>query len=162
MTVGIDRARLLGPILSGKDVDINIYGAGVYDGTFGSSMSEKREHKLVQGSRKDLTPIGMTCGEYVPGAFTVKMAVQSAMMVKEGLAALAGGTSYGDAVFDLTMALSRNDNPNAPVILYAFADVVLVEPKLDTASTIDELVEELGFMYLRSNVNGLTLFSANT
>lgn len=160
--IGIDRSRLAGPILSGKDVDINIYGAGVYDGTFGSSTSEKRERKGVVGSRKDLTWIGMTCGEYTPGVFTVKVAAQTAMMIKEGIAALEpNGTSFGDAVFDLTMALSRNDNPNAPVILYAYADVVLVEAKLDTESTIEELKEELTFQPVRSNVNGLSLWSSN-
>jgi hypothetical protein len=163
MTIGIDRARLQGTILSGRSVDVNVYGAGVFDGWFGLGYNEKRERKLVQGSRRDLTPIGKTAGVYVPGAFTLKFAEQTAMMIKEVLAALEpNGTSFGDAEFDCTVALSEPDTVNAPVILYTFADCNLTSAKLDGQNTADELEEEFELMYVRSNVNGLTLFSSQT
>lgn len=161
--IGIDRSRLQGTILSGRSVDVNVYGAGVFDGWFGLGASEKRERKLVQGSRRDLTAIGKTAGVYVPGMFTLKFAAQTVMMIKESLARLEpNGTSFGDAEFDCTVALSEPDNENAPVILYTYADCNLTSTKGDAANTAEELIEEFELTYVRSDVNGLTLFSSQT
>ena len=158
--VGLDRSRLAGNILSGRSVDVNVYGAGVYDGWGGAGYSEKRERKVVQGSRKDLTPVGMTAGIYVTGAFTLKFLEATAQLIKEGIAALdPNGTSFGDPIFDCTIALS-DPTASGPVILYTFADCAIVEPKLDVQNTADEIIEELGITYLRCDVNGLTLFSS--
>lgn len=163
MAAGIDRARLQGTILSSKSISVNVYGAGTFDGWMGLGYSEKRERKVVQGSRKDLSPIGLTAGVYVPGAFSLKFVEATAQMIKEGIAKLdPNGTSYGDPLFALSFQI---DEPDAagPLIQYTFASVALVEPKMSAESnSSDELVEEMGFVYLRSNQNGLTLFSSNT
>lgn len=163
MTIGLDRARLQGTILSGRSVGVNVYGVGVYDGWMGMGYSEKRERKLVQGSRRDLTPIGITAGVFVPGALTLRFALQTAMMIKEGLAAKdPNGTSYGDVAFALTMSASEPNTPNAPNLLYTYANAIITGVKGDLKNDAEDVIEEFELIYVRSNQNGLTLFSSQS
>jgi hypothetical protein len=142
-------------------VFVNVYGAGVFDGWFGFTYKDTRERKIVQGSRRDLTPIGKTAGIYMPGALTLKFAEQSAQMIKEYLASQdPNGTSYGDAEWDMTVSLQEVDTPNAPNILYTFADCTCEGDGLDAKNDAEELIHEFEIKFLRSNQNGLTLYSS--
>lgn len=163
MITGVDRSRLQHTQLSGRSVRVNMYGAGCYDGWYGFGYAEKRERKVVKGSRPDLTPVGLTCGEYTPGAMTVKFLAATAQLIREGLAAKsASGKSYGDVSFGMTVSMTEPDTVNAPVLLYSYATCAIVEDKGDVANTAEEVIEEFGITYVRSNKNGLYLFSGNT
>jgi hypothetical protein len=166
MAIGIDRARLQGTILSGRSVSANIYGAGVYDGTFGTGYSAKRERKVVQGSRRDLLPIGLTAGVYTPGAFTLKVSETTADMIRSGLAQTYdtnNGTSYGDAIFTCTIALYEPSAVNSGdngVILYTFNNCAITDEKSDWPNTAEELIVEFGIIYTEADENGNSLWSS--
>lgn len=163
MAIGLDRSRFQGDtVLSGRSVDVNVYGVGVYEGWFGTGYSEKRERKVVQGARRDLTPIGLTAGIYIPGGMTMRFAASTAMDIRTGLATFdPNGTSYGDVAFACSISIQEPINVNTPNLIYLFGNCCIVEDKDDLKNDAEELITEFGITFVRSNKNGLTLFSSN-
>lgn len=120
--------------------------------------SEKRERKLVHGSRRDGTPLGITAGKYSVDALSITMLRSSAQRLFELLTPLGLG-SYGDAVFPIIARYFEPLRPFVPPIVLDIEGCRITGVKDDYQEGIDELVTEIELMGLAITRNGLRLWS---
>lgn len=124
------------------------------------SYNEKRERKLVHGSRKDGTPLGMTGGKYSVESVTMTMLRSSFQRLAELLTPLGLG-SYGDAKFPIVATYSEpfaTINGVLPVTV-AIDGCRITGVKDTYQEGIDELVTEVDMMAMALTRNGLRLWS---
>jgi hypothetical protein len=133
-------------------------GAHRYYGVTNVSWDEKRERVLVYGMTRAHGPRGKTSGKYTPGPLKMTFVADSALALKQDLAALAS---------DFISA----GNANVPVVLQAFEEgLPPIYEEFDAASwtsaaktteeSPDPLKEEIEFTYLRHRSNGITMYDA--
>ena len=131
-----------------------------YVGITSLSYSEKRERKLVHGSRKDATPLGITSGKYSVDGLSITFLRSSFQRLIELLAPLGAG-SYGDATFPIIATYSdvqasiRGATPI--VILIEGARITSVKDSRDEG--FDELTTEVEMMAMAMTRNGHRLYS---
>lgn len=131
-----------------------------YEGITDLNYEQKRERKLVYGSRKDGTPLGLTGGKYGVGALGITMLRSSYQRLIEQLTILGLG-SYGDAVFPIVATYSEvaAQLAGVPPVVVVIEGVRITGEKDGRAEGIDELVTEVELMALRLTKNGLRLWS---
>lgn len=120
--------------------------------------SEKRERKLVHGSRRDGTPLGITGGKYSVDSLTITMLRSSAQRLIEILTVLGLG-SYGDAVFPIVAKYYEPLRPQVPPIVVDIEGCRITGMKDDYQEGIDELVTDIDLMGLALTRNGMRLWS---
>lgn len=155
----IIETRLNGTPFSATSCSWNIATAP-YVGVLALAYEEKRERKIVYGSRKDGTPLGMTGGKYGVGSVSITFLRSSFQRLIEQLSVLGLG-SYGDAIFPIlaTYAEPQASLAGVPPIVIAIDGCRITGAKDSFQEGIDELVTEVEIMAMSITRNGLRLWS---
>jgi hypothetical protein len=152
----VDEPRLQGTIFSGKSCEFD-FGFGSVEGCLKAGGDQKRERKVVHGSRRDGRPIGLTAGKVEPGKFTAALLATTAEMLFEFLT-IAGLGSIGDAVIPITVSVFEPDNSDIPQTI-TFDNCALTSTKQSWDEGIEELVTELEFQPIGQDQNAQVLYS---
>jgi hypothetical protein len=152
----VDEVRLQGTIYSGKSCEFD-FGFGAVEGCLKASGDEKRERKVVHGSRRDGRPIGLTAGKVEPGKFTCARRNTTAEMLFEYLTA-SGLGSIGDAIIPITVSTFEPDSSDIPQTI-TFDNCALTSKKQSWDEGIDELVTEIEFQPIGQDQNAQVLYS---
>jgi hypothetical protein len=137
-----------------------IIAGAPYVGITALSYEQKRERKLVHGSRRDGTPLGKTAGKYSVGSVTMTMVRSSYDLLTTQLSILGLG-SYGDAVFPIIATYSDPfaQLQGVPPIVVMISGASIVGEKEAYAEGFDELLTEVELMALTLTRNNKRLWS---
>jgi hypothetical protein len=122
--------------------------------------SEKRDRKMVHGSRRDGTPLGITAGKYFIENLSITMLRSSFQRLAELLTPLGLG-SFGDARFPIIATYSDVSAQlnGVPPITVDIQGCRIVGVKDGYQEGTDELVTDVEMMGLTLTRNGLRLWS---
>jgi hypothetical protein len=122
------------------------------------SYSEKRERKMVYGSRRDGTPLGITNGRYSVDSISMTMLRSSFQRLAELLTPLGLG-SIGDARFPIIATYSEPLASLSGVLPITIAGCRITGIKDSYQEGTDELSTEVEMMAMALTRNGLRLWS---
>lgn len=128
-----------------------------FNGIQSVDYEEKRTRKIVYGSNRSGTPIGMTSGKYEPGMLNIKMLRDSFDKLCTVLFPLGLG-SYGDAEFIFFGQYIEPVIGSLPITVVA-TSCYIVGVKDSQAEGVDELVTEVSIQPLAYTRNGQRLWS---
>lgn len=149
--------RRQGSIYSWESCVFSVAGMPTED-ILSLGWTEKRERKVVYGSRQDGRPLGKTSGKYSVTDCKLKMLRQAVPLLKAMLA-VPGLGSHGDAKFPITAQVVEIDAIGSIPITYTLSDCTIDSENDVHEEGIDELVTEFEIGCLEVNENGLSLFS---
>jgi hypothetical protein len=123
-------------------------------------FAEKRERKVVYTNRRSGRPRGKTRGKYSVEPVTMKLLKAQSMELLAYLQLSAGGLSYGDTQFGLTVQVSTPLVIGSIPITIVLADCTVDGVKDGFEEGVDELLDEVTIGALSCTRNGLKLWSA--
>ena len=113
MGVGADEVFRVGGFMFSRTSVATLVDGVPYTGIVEVNGEEAREGELQHGQRTDGTPLGITSGLYMPGAFTFKTYIDTGEQICAQIAALGNG-SFGNYLF--TFILEIFENPLLPTL----------------------------------------------
>lgn len=154
-----DTVRIRGKAFSAGSVVLKIAGLRL-TGWSSIDWDQKRERKMVGPQDETQAPDALTRGKTTPGVLKLTMRRETAQLLKEHLASMAGSTSYGDAEGWGT-TLQYIEGTKKPIV-NEFRNQWWSSGGGSEKDGVDESNEavELGFLQLLEN--GLTLAPAAT
>ena len=155
-----DILRINGTVISWHETSFRIVGLPFY-GILGFDYEQKRERKIVYGSKRNGKPINRTSGKYSVPSVSLKMLRASADQLTTLLTPLGLG-SYGDAEFIMTVQyivpvfVGQVPQPPITVIL---SGCTIDGEKDANQEGVDEAVTEFDIGCLDITKNGKSLAS---
>lgn len=128
-----------------------------FSGIVGCDYEEKRTRKLVYGSNRSGTPLGITSGKYEPGPLNIRMLRDSFAKLTLLLFPLGLG-SYGDAEFVFFAQYIEPVPGSTPQTVIATGCYIVGVKDAQQEGT-DELVTDVAIQPLAFTRNGQRLWS---
>lgn len=154
-----DILRVNGIQVSWHETSFRINGLPYY-GILALDYEQKRERKIVYGSKRNGLPLGRTAGK-VSFTASMKMLRASADQLTTMLTPLGAG-SYGDANFIISVQYIipvLPGNPPQPPITVILTDCTIDDKKDSNAEGVDEAVSEIELGVLGITENGKSIAS---
>ena len=140
MPTGADEVFRISGFVFGRTSTTHLFDGIPYTGVLEvGGLEEAREGELIHGQRTDGTPLGITSGLYMPGAFTWKMAIDSAEQLCETLA-IKGLGSFGSYLF--TYVIEIFENPLLPSLTIQLNKVKIEKRKFAVPTDTGALAVE--------------------
>ena len=137
--VGVDEVFRVGGFMFSRTSVATLVDGVPYTGIIEVNGDEAREGELQHGQRTDGTPLGITSGLYMPGAFTFKTYVDTGEQICAQLAALGNG-SFGNYLF--TFLLEIFENPLLPTLSIQWNKVKIEKRKFALPTDTSGLMYE--------------------
>lgn len=124
--IGVDEVFRIGGFMFSRTSVSTLVDGVPYTGITEVNGDEAREGELQHGQRTDGTPLGITSGLYMPGAFTFKTYVDTGEQMCQQLS-VGGLGSFGNYLF--TFILEIFENPLLPSITIQWNKVKIEKRK---------------------------------
>lgn len=151
-----DEIRINGVQHGWPSVVLKINGKPWY-GVTSIKYGDKRTRGKSYGMGRAHAPRGRTSGKYEVDPVTMKMEKATTRLLRDELAAKAGGTSYGDTVFQIVVQYSEGNS----TITDELVDCAWSGDASTSEEGPDALYDEIEFDCMRVVRNGKTLFAAS-
>lgn len=141
--MGIHEAAIAvnGEVYDWGDITIKIAGER-FEGITAINYSQKRERVKVYGMNKSRAPIGTTAGKYNAEDGKISCNSQCAQDIRDHLATLGGGISYGDTKFPIIVIRTRK---TGAVITDVLPGCWIISDDGGGEDSPDQLKEEIAF-----------------
>jgi hypothetical protein len=137
--VGVDEIFRTGGFMFSRTSVATLVDGVPYTGIIEVNGEEAREGELQHGQRADGTPLGITSGLYMPGAFTFKAYVDTAEQICSQLA-VPGLGSFGNYLFPFILEIF--ENPLLPTLQIAWSRVKIEKRKFGVPTDTGGLLVE--------------------
>lgn len=123
-----------------------------YEGINSIKYGQKRERGRVFRMNRSRLPLGVTPGKVTFDDMVIKFNKQSALFLRTRLASKAGGTSYGDLIFPISIQLAE---PGLLPVTDEFPKCWIAGDDGSADDNTDPLYEEISFGVMSMKRSGL-------